>query len=496
MGDILQTVPFLARLRARYPQAKICLGTDRIGLEVLASSEFHDEVFPLDLSQFQKWVTQDEVAAFRNISQIIKTLRQKHFDLVFNINFSRITLLLTYLLQAPRTIGYCPSSDGRDYFRDPWLAYIFSLVHARRFNRINLVDVFRMLVPLPVDGNSFESVFFTEKRKPKTEKLFPSVIAMQLGSRHSRRRWPVHYYAEVAGRLIQEYGTRIMLLGLPEEAHLGEAFLAALRPAQREQVINLQGRTSLGELSDRLQQANLLITGDTGTMHLATALGTRVLALFLGPALCFETGPYGVGHYVLQAEPDCSPCTEFKATCHQVECTRMISPAMALQVITGQIFSPAPQLLESASFPGVQFYRSSFDSLGINYQPQILRPWNFTTLIAQAYREAGKRLVGLAPIELPVHGRGIMPSGARSDSLKHHLEVFLQALRNQNYCPSKANGCGEALLPLAAFAKELTRRKTLLTRRMHPPDDGSERHSRLINDCLQQGIEKWLNQAG
>ena len=53
-----------------------------------------------------------------------------------------------------------------------------------------------------------------------------------------------------------------------------------------------------------------MIGGDTGTLHLAAALGTRVVGLYMGTASCHETGPYGDGHYVLQAYAPCSPCNE------------------------------------------------------------------------------------------------------------------------------------------------------------------------------------------
>ena len=110
-------------------------------------------------------------------------------------------------------------------------------------------------------------------------------------------------FTKVAGLLVNRLGARVWLLGTKAEASLGEALSEGLTPAQRERVVNLQGRTNLLELAARLRLAHLLISGDTGTLHLAAALGTRTVGLFLGPASCFETGPYGEGHYVFQAEP-------------------------------------------------------------------------------------------------------------------------------------------------------------------------------------------------
>jgi ADP-heptose:LPS heptosyltransferase len=128
----------------------------------------------------------------------------------------------------------------------------------------------------------------------------------------------------LAGLLVNRLGAQVWLVGTKTEAPLGEALREGLTPAQRERVINLQGRTDLLELAERLREAHLLVSGDTGILHIAATLGTRTVAMFLRPASCFETGPYGEGHYVLQAEPPCHPCTEAGAACPEPICQAMI----------------------------------------------------------------------------------------------------------------------------------------------------------------------------
>ena len=78
---------------------------------------------------------------------------------------------------------------------------------------------------------------------------------------------------------------------------------------ERGRIIDAIGKTSLKELGALLQRCRYLVTGDTGTMHMAAAAGTRVIALFYGPAYPFETGPYGDGHLVVWPDIDCAPCT-------------------------------------------------------------------------------------------------------------------------------------------------------------------------------------------
>ncbi len=82
-----------------------------------------------------------------------------------------------------------------------------------------------------------------------------------------------------------------------------------------------------------------LLSGDTGTLHLAAHLGVPCLAIFFGPAFVFETGPYGKGHIVLQAEPSCGPCKE-DAVCEDETCRRLLDPETVLRLLKGEDVEP------------------------------------------------------------------------------------------------------------------------------------------------------------
>jgi len=493
LGDLIQTMPLLCRLRAIYPTARLNVLTDRIGEPLLTGHPAVDEVIPVDLAQLSQLLRQDSWGAYQQIAGLVQSLQQQRYDLVLNINFSSLTRLLAYLLQVPRVLGYQPTADGRGLIRSPWLAYIYALVHARRFNRINLVDVFRHLAPA-AEFPELAPVLFGGQDQPPGYTSTLRLIALQLGSRHHRRRWPVAFYATLSQRLIQAYDLRLLLLGIKDECQLGENLLRALPVAYRERVINLQGRTSLAELSDWLAQAQLLVTGDTGTMHLAAYLGVPVLALFMGPALCFETGPYGNGHYVLQAEPDCHPCAEARASCDHAGCRQMIRPEMAAAVIDHLLGGEA-LCLDSAAWPGVQLYRSESDALGVNYRPQLARPWTFVNLVGQAYRRAGQQLLGIDGPGLPPNSWGYLPSGMRREMLFRKLEKFQQVLRKGNSQTAGEPELQEALVPLAAFQQELRRQAQLPGYFLPNLNADGDQYGACVTDFLWSSLEGWLSQA-
>ncbi|MBI4795234.1 MAG: glycosyltransferase family 9 protein, partial [Deltaproteobacteria bacterium] len=381
LGDLVQTWPLLTRLRQAYPGARLTLLTDHRLLPLQAAGPQVDEVLGFDFLRLGSLTDSDWPGAYHLVADVLKGLRARHFDLVFNLNFSRLSLLLTHLLEAPAK-GYLPAKGGREFSREPWLAWIYSQVHARRFNRFHLTDVFRHLAPEPVMPAVVPRLAAIPRGEP--------VIALQLATRHVRRTWPLEHFTRLAEYLVTHLSARVLLLGTAAERGLGEKLRAALPPALRERVVNLQGETGLQELAGELQQAHLLVSGDTGTLHLATALGVPTVALFLGPALCFETGPYGSGHYVLQAEPPCHPCVEAASPCPEEGpiCLEMLPPNAVARLISG--------LQETGSAPadiplpaGSRVYRSELDAFGVFYQYLGEDPPRFVDLVGQSYRRAG-----------------------------------------------------------------------------------------------------------
>jgi lipopolysaccharide heptosyltransferase II len=147
----------------------------------------------------------------------------------------------------------------------------------------------------------------------------PSVV-LHPGARWASKLWPAASWARLAAGL-QARGFQVALTGSRSDQPLVTE-ITAKTPAP---VLNLAGRTSLAELAAILRRARLAVTTDTGTMHLAAALATPVVALF-GPTAPWRTGPFGAGHQVLRRELACSPC--FKRQCPELKCLNDLSPEM------------------------------------------------------------------------------------------------------------------------------------------------------------------------
>jgi hypothetical protein len=147
-------------------------------------------------------------------------------------------------------------------------------------------------------------------------------VAFQLGASEERRRWPVEYFAALGDRLWAETGICPLILGSDSERTQARGYAEAARAP----FVTLVGETSVPELAAVLSETRLLVSNDTGTMHLAAGLGVPVLALFLATAQAWDTGPYLDGSCCLEPHLSCHPCA-FGSACPENErCRRHMTP--------------------------------------------------------------------------------------------------------------------------------------------------------------------------
>ena len=141
------------------------------------------------------------------------------------------------------------------------------------------------------------------------QELKEPLIAIAPCSRWESKSWPAGFFAETIDDIARRHkDVSFWLLGSDEESEKGEKVKALCQ----QPVQNLMGKTSLEVLLALIQKSRLMITNDSGPMHLAAAVETPTCALF-GPTSAGKTGPYGNIHQIFQSQVDCSPC--FKRVC-------------------------------------------------------------------------------------------------------------------------------------------------------------------------------------
>ena len=163
-------------------------------------------------------------------------------------------------------------------------------------------------------------------------------IVLQPGTRWASKRWPVEAFAELVPLLASANPRfHFAIIGGEEDHSLGEV-IAGVDPAR---CLDLTGRLSLPEMVEWIRLSELMVSNDTGPMHVAAALGTPVVALF-GPTEPRRTGPYRQLDHVLQLNLPCVPC--LKSHCRYVrpfECLRALAPAAVFDAVQRRVTAPA-----------------------------------------------------------------------------------------------------------------------------------------------------------
>lgn len=145
-------------------------------------------------------------------------------------------------------------------------------------------------------------------------------------ARWASKRWSQAGFARLGDRLVKDLGLQVALVGLGQDKPLLEGITAGMR----NRAVNLAGSTDVLSLMAMLEMAKVVVSTDTGPMHMAAALGTPVVALF-GPTAPWRTGPYGSNSRVVRQEMSCSPC--FRKRCSTRSCMESIDPEHVLDQV-------------------------------------------------------------------------------------------------------------------------------------------------------------------
>lgn len=394
-GDAIQTMPMLRALRRRYPEATVTVLARHNILEIYEKNEDVDHLELFEIETFaQRLIKQpDSVKAhYEELKQAVEKLRLNNYDLVINVTHDRFSTFLSYLVNAPETKGMTLSRSRRPQILTNgfWLKYLKCSSVVRDTAPCNLTDIYKSVVG--GDREIKNLTFGIEPVVDVTALLSDGSIeedreyvAFQLGASSHDRCWPIERFAMLGDLLQEQADLRVVLVGVEEEKWLGEKLTSFIKTPP----VDLIGKTKISDLAAVLKECAVLITNDTGTMHLAAAVGTPCVALFMESANPFQTGPYGEGHLVCTPKLDCFPCsTSYR--CSDKKCLETIPTETIYQLVRWRLYG-GPVNARSLT-KGVRTYATAFDGKGIfELVPFVPVELTKLDLIRQVYRNTWLR---------------------------------------------------------------------------------------------------------
>ena len=294
VGDSVLAVPAMKAVRARYPQAEITLLVRPWVAGVFTSAPFVDRVW-----------NEPRPAGLSGWARIARLIRAEHFDVSILFPNSFESALMMFLGRVPVRIGY--ATDGRSML-------LTEAVPTPKDKTRHLVHYYLGLSPNAAADEVSPSIEITATAEEKAEaRRLLAEAGIQSNERFlilnpgaaygSAKRWGEDRFAEVGDRLSAELGLRVVVIGSARETRVAED----IRSRAKAAVAVLTGKTTLETLLGLLSEAALVVTNDSGPMHIAAAVGTPTVAIF-GPTDERVTAPFAKKTRIVKEPVDCSPC--------------------------------------------------------------------------------------------------------------------------------------------------------------------------------------------
>ena len=343
IGDLVLSLPVIRLLKQTYPEAEI----DLLALPSSAKIIEHDpdiaNVITYDPNIWRRPKALLQGKNWREARALHRRLQNRHYDLAVSV-FGPWAAILAVVSGAKRRVGF-----GKESYPS-FMTDSVPGAHWTTGDHLHEVDYCLKLAQAagakPELHDRIPTLFVPPETSLEAKQLLEQagirfdkpIIACHVSSNNGQsKRWPIPYWAKIIDQLIGKDGANVILTGAPSDLPLIET----IQQRAHEQPINLAGKTSLAQLAAILKQADLVITGDSGPMHIAAAVGTPLIAIH-GPTDPAMSGPVSPTATVMRSDIWCSPCYTAKgkpADCRffTTQCMKNITPEQVLDVVHNKL---------------------------------------------------------------------------------------------------------------------------------------------------------------
>ena len=311
IGDVIHALPVSHRLKECFPNAHVSWIVEKPAYDLLTNNPDINEIILFEKPKFKSIS-----GLVNNLPEFVRFIREKQFDFVIDLQGLFKSAVIALITGADKRVGYCNMRELSWLVSKP---VIGTNCHGHVVDRY--LDV---LGDIGCDYSKPQFIINTTEDEEQRAQLIAEKAGLNLerpyivlapGTNWPTKCWPAENYIELV-RLLNGSGMSAVLIGGQGETKVN-SFIAEGQIS----CVNLTGKTTLKELSHILRKAAAFVGGDTGPMHLASAVGTQTVALF-GPTDPARNGPYGRRNIVLTSSIPCVKC--WKRTCQEMNCMKDI----------------------------------------------------------------------------------------------------------------------------------------------------------------------------
>jgi heptosyltransferase I len=320
IGDIIHTLPVSYILRKNFPDAKIDWIVERKSLEILTGNRYIDNIVVIDTKAWRKYpFGKTTIKAVIGLWQYFK---EASYDVVFDFQGLIKSGIISYLTKAPVRVGFDPK-ECREKLNHVFMSLNATIagekahVIQKNLNILKTIDldVYEVEFPFTLSNGDEKPIlqFFQENDLSDND----IIAAVDPSAGWITKCIELELLAKVVDYLALSKGCKVVLMWGPGEQ---DKALKIREKSLSNPLILCQ--TNLKNLAAFLKRCNLMISPDTGPMHLAAALGVKCIGIY-GPSCPFKNGPFGENNLFVSRFVDCSPC--YKRKCDDLKCMKTIT---------------------------------------------------------------------------------------------------------------------------------------------------------------------------
>ncbi len=331
IGDTVMSLALAADLKSVFPNSEITFMTTPVSSRVAQLCPYVDHSLAADMSAVTHRQGALSHGAWRRALSAIRKIRESQFDLAISL-YGPLAGCVTGLSGARWRVGY--KSEA------PAGCLDFQLPGRRRPGTKHEVDWIRGLADRDRRMPPTWELAIPDDVERRAAGMIPEgeseLIVIHTGARNGRAKiWPAARWKDLAALITEKTAARLVTVGDKFER---KAARGVIQSGARTR--DLTGRTSLAELAAVISRCDVLVSGDSGPLHLAAALGKRVVGLY-GPTDPALSGPFTDDALVVAAGIPCSPCYDLRAPADcpfgDTLCMHWITPQQVLEAVLKQL---------------------------------------------------------------------------------------------------------------------------------------------------------------
>ncbi len=337
VGDFFQSLPAIRNILSEFDnEDRLYIVVDK-SLKILRPF-FESNIVLMDLGDFFKEFYDIDLGVNADVNFLNLERGAVVFDTVVNLNYGLINSLVLNIIPAESKFGFIANRKGGDRRKIVYplkaANYFFNSIRHRSQNRINIADIFCLFSPrfYPTRREILGKTAFTFDKFNKKKKCNNGIkrIIFAVGASSIKRQLDSEELAEIIRLIHADYPDfEIILVGLKEESD----YAKRIEDDIDFHILNIVGKTSLPEVIEILKTGDIMVSPDTGLLQIASFIGLKITAIFLGNANIYETGPYMEGSYVISPIMDCYPCFEHLKCEFNYECKKRIKAKDVFNVV-------------------------------------------------------------------------------------------------------------------------------------------------------------------